>query len=113
MTYPKCHKFSSFTRFILAPTFCYQLKYPTNDEIDWFNLAKYLSQCIFCAFLMIYLIFQHMLPIADESVVYFKNKDYFNILIQTLGIAIPGTYFWLVLFYALFHAFPNFTAEMT
>ena len=23
MTYPKCHKFSSFTRFILAPTFCY------------------------------------------------------------------------------------------
>ena len=54
-----------------------------------------------------------MLPIADESLEHFQKKDYMNILIQTLGIAIPGTYFWLVMFYALFHAFPNFTAELT
>ena len=28
-TYPKCLKFSDYVRFLIAPTCCFQLEYPT------------------------------------------------------------------------------------
>lgn len=113
LTYPRCLKFSNFVRYMMAPTFCYQLEYPTDDNINYIGIIKYFVHILICLFLEVYLIFQHLIPTAADSVKYFDNRDYFGIFLSTLGMAIPGSYVWLVFFYAGFHAFTNLAAEIT
>ena len=35
ITYPNCLRFGFYMRYIVMPTFCYQLKYPLADKINW------------------------------------------------------------------------------
>jgi diacylglycerol O-acyltransferase-1 len=52
-------------------------------------------------------------PVCQDSVVYFENRDYVGILIATLSVGIPGSYAWLIMFFGIFHAMANFSAEIT
>ena len=54
-----------------------------------------------------------MLPIANDALVHFKNGDKIEILLATLHMSVPGAYMWLSIFYALFHCYLNFWAELT
>ena len=62
---------------------------------------------------MVYLAYQHILPVAAESTIYFKERDIFSILLSTLSLSIPVTYFWLLSFFLIFHSFSNLSAELT
>ena len=57
LTYPRCLKFSSFVRYMLSPTFCYQMEYPTETGYDWYGLFKYFCHMLICLVLEFYLIF--------------------------------------------------------
>lgn len=62
---------------------------------------------------MYFLIYQHCLPIAESSVKHFNERNYFQILLATLHMAVPASYIWLTVFYSTFHSYLNFLAELT
>lgn len=64
-------------------------------------------------FLFLYLIHQHMIPIALEAVPAFREGNYFSVLLSTLHLAVPAAYFWLNVFLMLFHVWLNLLAEIT
>jgi diacylglycerol O-acyltransferase-1 len=43
----------------------------------------------------------------------FENRNYHNIFLSCLHLAVPTTYLWLCMFYGLFHAYLNMFAELT
>ena len=65
------------------------------------------------ALLIVYLAYQHILPVQLEAVEYFDKRDYFNIFMCTLKVGIPGAYLWLAFFYLVFHLSCNLSAELT
>ena len=68
---------------------------------------------MFCNFLMIYIFWQHILPVCQRAVAHFDNSEKFDILMDILAISIPAAYFWIVGFYAFFHTWMNIWAELT
>ena len=54
-----------------------------------------------------------MVPIANDSIQYFKKRNYEQILLSTLHMSVPGAYCWLAMFYSTFHCYLNFFAELT
>jgi hypothetical protein len=42
----------------------------------------------------------------------FRKRDYEQIFLNTLKMAVPSSYCWLLNFYALFHAYLNFWGEL-
>lgn len=70
-------------------------------------------QMLISTFLISYLAYQHVLPVAKESVPYFEQRDTFNIILSGLQVSIPCSYMWLLFFFGTFHAFTNFLAELT
>ena len=76
-------------------------------------MAKRFFEFVICNIILAYLIWQHMLPIAEDARPHFKNKNYLMLLQSTLHIAVPAAYTWLVVFYVVFHSYLNFFAELT
>ncbi len=75
--YPNNLRFKHFMRFMFAPTCCYQLIYPSSDRIrPWFLLKRFVEIVLVNAFI-VYIFYQHMLPICEDSVQFFEKKDYF------------------------------------
>jgi diacylglycerol O-acyltransferase-1 len=54
-----------------------------------------------------------MIPICQEAFEPIRDQDYFQVFILTLKIGVPAAYMWLLNFYAIFHAYFNFLAEIT
>lgn len=81
LTYPKNLTWSHFQYFLCAPTLCYQLHYPTLDRMRKIFVAKRVLELVLGNFFMLYLIHQHMLPIAEASIVPLKNGDYKEVFI--------------------------------
>ena len=111
--YPNNLSMWHYLRFIWAPTCCYQHVYPTSPNIRVGYLFKRILEFACCYWFMWYLINQHMLPIGDGAMVHFKNRNYFQILLSTLHMAVPASYLWLTVFYSTFHSWLNFLAEVT
>lgn len=55
ITYPRCLKVKEYLRFMLAPTFCYQIIYPLNKKVNFKNAFKYLFQFLFSILAVVYL----------------------------------------------------------
>ena len=53
------------------------------------------------------------MPVAEESVEYFDNMDIFNICLSVLSVGIPCSYAWILMFFAIFHAYANLWGELT
>ncbi len=68
---------------------------------------------ILCNMMNAYLLYQHMFPIAEAATVPFLNRDYLHIFSLTLQMAVPAAYFWLFMFYIVFHSYLNLWAELT
>ena len=113
LKYPEFLEFFELMRFVFSPTFCFQLVYPLAPSIDWKEVIYRIYECSVCVFLLFYLGYQHILPVAAESVVFFEERDIFSILLATLNLSIPVTYFWLTSFFLIFHSFSNLSAELT
>jgi len=54
-----------------------------------------------------------MLKIADDAVPFFRERNYGEMLLHTLHMAVPAAYVWLGQFYMIFHSYLNFWAELT
>jgi hypothetical protein len=54
-----------------------------------------------------------MLQIGNDSLPYFRSRNYKHILLATLDMAVPAAYLWLANFYLLFHCYMNLLAEFT
>lgn len=64
LTYPKCLKVKEYLRFMLAPTFCYQVIYPLSKKTNWKNVFKHLFQFLFSVLAIVYLVYQHIIPVG-------------------------------------------------
>ena len=62
---------------------------------------------------MVYLFAQHLEPCGKEAIVPIHRKEYLKVFSLTLKIAVPAAYFWLSVFYMLFHSYLNLWAELT
>ena len=113
LKYPQNLRILHYIRFMVAPTCCYQHIYPTSPSIRIGYLLKRLLEFACCYWFMFYLINQHMVPIAKDSLPYFRNHDYLQICLQTLHMGVPASYLWLTVFYSTFHSWLNFLAELT
>ena len=71
MKYPDNLRLYHFIRFLFAPTCCYQIVYPTTAYIDVKRLIKIFIEFAACNLFMSYLIYQHMVPIANDGVKHF------------------------------------------
>ena len=56
LTYPKCLSVRHFFRFMIAPTFCYQLIFPLMPKRNPRKIALRLFQIFFTSFLVVYII---------------------------------------------------------
>ena len=53
------------------------------------------------------------MPVCKFSVTHFENRDIYRILISVLSVGIPCAYVWLAIFFFIFHAGTNLSAEIT
>jgi len=113
LKYPSTLEVKRFLRYMCAPTCCYQLLYPTTTHIRKSFLLKRFLEFLFCNIFTVYLVYQHMYPIAIDSIAHFKKKDYMKILGDTLHMSVPAAYLWLMFFYSCFHSYMNFWGELT
>lgn len=81
LQYPKNVTWNHFFYFLCAPTLCYQLHYPKIDRMRPYFLAKRIFELIVGNLFILYLIHQHMLPIAEASVVPLRQGDYREVFI--------------------------------
>jgi len=77
------------------------------------ELVYRIFEFLFCYCFLWYLIQQHTIPIAQEAVQHFKERNYLRIMMSTLHMAVPASYLWLIIFYSTFHTWLNFLAELT
>ena len=54
-----------------------------------------------------------MLPVGEDAIIPIKTHDYLQIFSLTLKLAVPAAYFWLTMFYCVFHSYLNLWAELT
>lgn len=113
LDYPKNLKFSHYVRFLCAPTCCFQFNYPTTNRIRVRFVLKRIFELLIGNSLAFYLLYQHMFPTADKANESIRNKNYQEILLRCTEMAIPAAYFWLALFYCVFHSYLNLFAELT
>jgi diacylglycerol O-acyltransferase-1 len=97
----------------MAPTCCYQLNYPTTERIRRSYVVKRILELVIGQIFGLYLMKQHIIPYCEEAVIPIQNKNYLHIFAMTLKIAVPAAYFWLTMFYCIFHSYLNLFAELT
>lgn len=113
LQYPRSVTFSHYFRFLMAPTCCYQLHFPLTDSIRWSFVLKRVIELIVGNTFALYLIYQHMIPCGELGIQPIRNRDYMTVFVLTLQMAVPAAYFWLTMFYCVFHSYLNLFAELT
>jgi len=111
--YPNNLTLSHFVSYLISPTCCYQLIYPRWGKRRISFILIRLIEFILANVGIVYLYYQYIIPVCQESTVHFKEHNYFMVLQNTLKISIPAAYLWLLFFYSFFHSYLNFFAELT
>lgn len=57
LKYPRNLELKRFLRYLMAPTCCYQLTFPTTDRIRWSFLAKRVFEFLLSNLMMTYLFY--------------------------------------------------------
>nr|CDS25260.2 hypothetical transcript [Hymenolepis microstoma] len=110
--YPDNLTLSDLCYFMVAPTLCYELNFPRTFTIRKRFLLKRMLELTCLVQVIIMLIQQWMVPGLKSSVTPFIRSRWLYTLERLLTIAIPNHLIWLLGFYALFHSFLNFQAEL-
>lgn len=113
LTYPQCLDPRDYIRFMIAPTCSYQLIFPLKPRRNYCQILKRFVQVLLSNLAIVYIFYQHIVPVCENSVQHFENRDYFMIFISLLNAGIPCAYVWLCVFYMVFHCLLNFYAELT
>lgn len=113
LDYPYNLKYTHFLKFFFAPTLCYQLQYPTSSNFRFGFFLKRVFEFVVCQYLIVYIVLQHLIPVCDESVEAFKQRDTYKMLHYVLKASTPAAYCWLLGFYSFFHSAMNISGEIT
>ena len=100
--------------FVAVPTLCYQMQYPVvhrRFRLRW-TLRRIAMLCLSLG-LMLFIIEQYIEPTIDNSLRPLQEMDWLRMAERILKLSLPTLYFWLAMFYALFHLWLNILAEVT
>lgn len=111
--YPNNITFSNLLEFLVMPVLCYQYKYPRTNRINRKNALFYFISFIICASLIFFIFVQIEIPIIENTFKDILQKNYFEILEKIGYLSIPNVYSWILMFYAFFHCWLNFLAEIS
>jgi diacylglycerol O-acyltransferase-1 len=98
--------------FLSAPTLCFQLEYPRSPSVRWRFVLRRLVELLFCLALMVFFSEQYIAPAVQNTLVYMDTMKFVHLFERVLKLAVPSLFVWLLMFYALFHAYLNLLAEL-
>ncbi|WKY13600.1 hypothetical protein Q1695_004438 [Nippostrongylus brasiliensis] len=110
--YPASLNLCDLYYFMLAPTLCYELKFPRSVRRRKLFLAKRFIEMVFLSFLMAALVQQWVVPTVHNSMRPLSEMEVGRSVERLLKLAIPNIIIWLIGFYTIFHATLNFAAEV-
>ncbi|CAD6193928.1 unnamed protein product [Caenorhabditis auriculariae] len=110
--YPSTLTLSNLYYFMLAPTLCYELKFPRTHRIRKHFLLKRIVEVVFLGFLIAALIQQWMVPTVHNSMGPLSEMEFTRCLERLLKLAVPNHVIWLIFFYSTFHSLLNLIAEV-
>ena len=96
----------------VAPTLCYQLKFPRSPRVRYGHLLTLSARLVLLCALIHAIVHQYMLQLLRNSVAPLQQRDAPLILERLLKLALPVTYVWLTGFYTFFHVWLNLLAEL-
>ncbi|KAG6496037.1 hypothetical protein ZIOFF_043885 [Zingiber officinale] len=103
--------FKQLVYFMLAPTLCYQQKYPRTKCIRKGWVICQFIKLVICTGLMGFIIEQYINPIVQNSQHPLKGNLLYAIE-RILKLSVPTLYVWLCMFYCFFHLWLNILAEL-
>jgi len=112
LPYPKNITFGNLCYFWWAPTLIYQPVYPRTDRIRKSFIIKRAAEGISLCIVMWFTVQQYASPLLRNSVGKIYQLDMVSILERVLKLSTISLFCWLCGFYALFHSFLNFLAEI-
>jgi len=92
---------------------CYQYKFPRTPKIRWDYALNYLFQWAIATLLMIFISIQYITPLIQNAIPHIKSRNILGMLERIAKLAIPNVGSWILMFYANFHCWLNFIAEIT
>ncbi|KAF5175245.1 Diacylglycerol o-acyltransferase [Thalictrum thalictroides] len=103
--------FKSLVYFMVAPTLCYQPKYPRTPCIRKGWVTRQMVKLVIFTGLMGFIVEQYINPIVQNSQHPLKG-NFLNAIERVLKLSVPTTYVWLCMFYCFFHLWLNILAEL-
>uniref|UniRef100_A0A914YY41 O-acyltransferase n=1 Tax=Panagrolaimus superbus TaxID=310955 RepID=A0A914YY41_9BILA len=110
--YPSNLTLSNFYYFLLAPTLCYELKFPRTPGRRPKFILKRAAEFICFGILGVALCEQWVVPLVKNSMGTLKDMDIFLCIERVCKLAVPNHIIWLLFFYTIFHSSCNLMAEI-
>ncbi|KAG2197722.1 hypothetical protein INT47_010658 [Mucor saturninus] len=112
VAYPNNVNAKNLLYFFFAPTLCYQPSYPRSPVFRKTFFMKRVGELITCLVMMYVLTEQYAKPTLANSIKALEEKNYVTIIERVLKLSTTAVVIWLLMFYALFHAFLNALSEV-
>uniref|UniRef100_F1L472 O-acyltransferase n=1 Tax=Ascaris suum TaxID=6253 RepID=F1L472_ASCSU len=112
IAYPSNLTLENLYYFILAPTLCYELRFPRSPGRRKTFMIKRTAELICLSFIIVALSQQWVVPLLRNSVEPFSTMNISRCIERILKLAIPNHVIWLICFYTIFHSFLNLVAEL-
>lgn len=113
LQYPENLTLANLCYFVLVPTLCYQVNYPRNTRFRPRWLLRRLLELAIYMGLLLFITDQYIGPTIYNSLGPLQDMDWVRCVERLLKLALPTLYWWLVMFYLLFHVWLNILAEVT
>ena len=110
--YPENVTRGNFLYYILAPTLCYQLRFPRTHRLRKRWLLRRCVELLLCLGLMGILVDQYIHPTIENSLQHPDRDDWVHFASRVLKLSLPCMYLFLCGFYALFHVWLNILSEL-
>ncbi|KAI9491672.1 putative diacylglycerol O-acyltransferase [Zychaea mexicana] len=110
--YPNNIHLGNLMYFFFAPTLCYQPAYPRSLRFRTTFFLKRVGELVVCLVMMYVLMEQYAKPTLANSLQALEDKNYVVIVERVLKLSTTAVVIWLLMFYALFHAFLNALSEV-
>ncbi|GFR48230.1 hypothetical protein Agub_g10091, partial [Astrephomene gubernaculifera] len=111
--YPENLTARNMLYFLAVPTLTYQVNYPRSRSIRGRWLLRRCFELAISLTALAIIIGQYIQPTVNNSMGPLRQMDLPRVVERVLKLALPSTYAWLLLFYALFHLWLNVLAELT
>ncbi|CAO3580017.1 unnamed protein product [Absidia cylindrospora] len=112
VAYPNNIKTSNLLYFFFAPTLCYQPSYPRTPAFRPTFFMKRVAELVVCLVMMHVLAEQYAKPTLKNALNALEERNLVVIVERVLKLSTTAVIIWLLMFYALFHAYLNALSEI-